>query len=1037
MRILHITDFHYTKESTLEVKVVNSIIDTIIKEKIKIDFVFFTGDLVQAGNSVEIFQYACDALFNKISDKLNISKESIIFCPGNHDINREKIHSAAKSYFDTQITSNEKLNDFYKNKTDSMFIDSFKPSENYQSFLKSYHEDNAINIHKDLYSIYYRTNNEDGQKIGIVCLNSAWVSSIDKTTDKTDKTNDDKGNLLIPTSALNDIKTYMSGVSKKIVLIHHPLYFLKEFNFYEVENFIHNEFDLMFSGHVHKMSSISSHSGTNGIFEHVAKASLSSVGNLGCSLIELDDVEENLIRVKEITYIEDDNLCHIGAEIRHTIPCGIEKAKKIAFRRKIFEKISLEKENANKLLLLKGDEEKKDFLSLYNHPVLKNNSEDSAIRVNSSLITIEDLASGNNYIILGKDKCGKTTLLKRIQLYCLINYSKLCKIPFYIDAKEYESKIDSNFDLSQNIREYYGINKEKVKEILENSDFILLIDNYIPILGFAVYLNDFLLKNPHVSYIICSENNITRSVDKFHVGETKSEKLFFHDLRRQEIVTYTEKRLAINQSKDAVQDKIFQLCKQLELPLNYWTVSLLILIYNKSSNNYFRNLFSILDVCVDEIFEKKQLLIAQSRISFEQLKTICAELAKYLFIEHESTVYSASYSDILSFINKITIENDRISTNATDIFNYFMACGILKQKSDIDLYVFRLNGFFEYFLAYQMTKDSEFTNEILSDSSKYLGFKNELEIYSGFKRDDFNFLKKIYHITQKKVDPIFSIYAKNKDIELSNNIKTSSQIEDFCKQISIQKALSANEKAELEDSIDELKINSDVHLVEKFSPTEMNPEILERYISILSRIFRNSDEIRTYKDELVDIFNEIIDYYCDFGFYIVDNFSMLATNKLKKAPETIGDSQEFELLRFMSNFTPLIAQTFLYDGIGHYNMERMIKNKITELEIDVNNNQYKLFMLYFLLLDIDIKTNKDYIQIAISNIKIPILKYLIIIKLNYYLAFKATSDKTLQNELENKIKQAQFNVNNRLDPKGIQKGIYKIKKQSQINKNKI
>lgn len=162
-------------------------------------------------------------------------------------------------------------------------------------------------------------------------------------------------------------------MDKKILLIHHPLYFLKDFNLYSIENFIHNEFDLMFSGHVHKISSISRHSGTNGIFEHVAKASLSSKESLGCTIIDLDDVEENKIKVKELTYIDDDEKCHIGQEVVHTIPCGIEKTKMIAFRKKIFDKIGIEKENANHLLLLKEDEDKKDFLSLYNHPVLKKN----------------------------------------------------------------------------------------------------------------------------------------------------------------------------------------------------------------------------------------------------------------------------------------------------------------------------------------------------------------------------------------------------------------------------------------------------------------------------------------------------------------------------------------------------------------------------------------------------------------------------------------------------------------------------------------
>ena len=43
----------------------------------------------------------------------------------------------------------------------------------------------------------------------------------------------------------------------------------------------------------------------------------------------------------------------------------------------------------------------------------------------------------------GKDKCGKTSLLKHIQLFHTKNYSYTGIIPFYIDYKDYEN-IDSS-----------------------------------------------------------------------------------------------------------------------------------------------------------------------------------------------------------------------------------------------------------------------------------------------------------------------------------------------------------------------------------------------------------------------------------------------------------------------------------------------------------------------------------------------------------------------------------------------------------------
>ena len=1031
MKILHITDFHYSNGSSLQTKVIQSIIKTLKESEINIDFVFFTGDLVQSGTRSTTFNDASAVLFEPLAEKLNIKKENIIFCAGNHDINRESIHGAMKAFIDSNLVSNESLNGFYQRKRDrDVYLDSIKPLLNFNSFRLEFHPESNENVNKDLYSIHYRTIND--KKVGIVCLNTAWFCAVDK--EKSGKY--DKENLLIPQALLEDVKKELLNIKTKIVLIHHPLYFLKDFNFYEIENNIHNEFELLFAGHVHKISSISRYCGNNGLFEHVAKASLSSKENLGCSLIEVDEIEENIIKVRELTYISDNETCHLSEEIVHTIPCGNEKRDIITFRKKIFDKVSIEKENANNLLLINNNEEKEDFLTLYNHPVLKKETEGSMDSKNAVSFSLDDIVdSKQNYVILGKDKCGKTSLLKRIQIECLINYSKSGIVPYYLDVREHESSLDSGFDISQLVRNYFVISHAKTKDLLTKTNFLLLLDNFSPNSSFSDYLNKFLTANPNISYIICSEYNLSRSVDVFELGDSTYERLYFHDLRRKEIINYTDKRLSTNQKKEQIQDKIIQLCKQLELPLNYWTISLLLIIHNKSSDSYSKNLFSILDICIDEIFAKKQLVLSKSRISFEQLKKICAELAKYLFINHSTTIYSAHYNDILLKIDSILADNIRISTNSRDIINYLVSSGILKQKNDKDYYVFRLNGFFEYFLAYQMTKDSSFEEEILNDEVKYLGFKNQLEIFSGFKRDNFQFLIKIFDKTNLKINPIFESYSPNKDQELLDKIQEPKHIEEFCRNVSVKKALTSYEKAGIEDKTDELQINSDVHEIKLMNPEDINSELIERYLSILSRIFRNSDEISGNKEKMSEIFNYIISSYCDLGFYLIKEFSEITKSEFSKdADVDIENFPELDLLKFISNFSPLISQAALFDSLGHFNLERMIKEEIEKLETDINHNQFKLFLLYFMLLDIDLSSNRKYMQIAMENIKIPVLKYTIFIKLNYYLAFKSGNSKQLQHDVSNNIQKAKLNLDNKTSIGDLQKQIQAKRRLSNVNK---
>lgn len=1029
MKILHITDFHYSEKGKDPYRIISSICNIISSKQEIIDFVFFTGDLVNIGGDNAPYEQAKEILFNKLSKELSIQQENIIICPGNHDIDRSKISRAIKSYIDDEIKmSNDKLNSFYREKNNVDYISSVNPSIPFYKFIESYYNGDGNNIISQLYTIHYR--HIENKKIGIVCVNTAWVSAIYKDCD-------DKGKLLIPPLLLNEVKDLLKGCDQKVILMHHPLYFLQDFNLHDVEHTIHSEFNLMFSGHVHKISSLSRYNGTNGIFEHVSKASLSHKENIGCSIIEVDNIEDNKITVREITYIDDSNECHISEDIVYTIPCGAKKTEMLSFRKKIYDKIYDEKENANNLLLLKDDEPNNDFLSLYNHPVLKKESTDSNLESkNSPIIGFEELVTSETcYLILGKDKCGKTSLLKRLQIEHLINFSRNNRIPFYVDAKIYENSIDDRFSIENLIRSYYDSNRTKIKDMLASPNFVLLIDNYTPNSAFATYIDNFLRTYPNIKFIICSEHNLSRTVDMISLGDTAYDRIFFHELRRQEVVSYTEKRLIHNPKIEDIQQKIIQLCKQLELPLNYWTISLLLLIHNKSSDSYAKNLFSILDICIDEIFDKKQLLLSKSKISHEQLKKICAELAKCLFKNHSINIYSATEAEVLDCIENTIKDNDRIAVNKEKILEYLRACGIIKQKHEDQRLVFRLNGFFEYFLAYQMTKDENFLKEVLEDEKMFIAFKNQIEIYSGFKRDDYDFLMNIFDKVHQKLSPIFAKYDLNKDVELLSKIETKKEVEAFCKEISIKRTLSAMEKAKIEDDTSELEFNSEVHPIKDIDTNDINSELLERYLSILARTFRSADDITGHKDEIDIVFRYIIDSYCDLGFYLVEEFEKLARNEFEHGHNSdIQDFPELELLNFISSFTPLICQVWLFDGVGHFNLERKIINEI-DLLIKTNPiSEYKLFILCFLLLDIDLSSNKSYIDIVLRHIRIPVLKYAIVIKLNYYLAFKGGKDKNLQQQLSNHIQKARLSLNSQTNISDIQKQIQQKKKESFVNK---
>lgn len=1035
MNILHISDFHYNGDRRILDKFLPTLLSTVKNSGKHVDYVLFTGDLVDKGNVVRHFDEAKCALFDSICKELNVSIENVIFCPGNHDIDYMEIRHVLDTHFRDKIKSNEDLDNLVSGKSIDRYIypDSIKPLQNYRCFLNSIHPEDENNVNKDLYSIHYRVYN--GLKIAFVCLYSSWLCNLDASGGK-----NDYGNLYFPKHVLDEISLQIpSDVSRKILLVHHPISFLKDFNSYEIENEVYDNYDMMFVGHIHKMANVTRHNGVNGIYEHTSKASLTKKDLLGCSFIENDDIEDNRFLVSEITYIRDSNECHFGTPLTVTIPVGQDREERNRLRKKVYEKIAIEKREADNLLLIKSDDGGQDFLNSYNTPLIKKTKDDSATQLSSASISMSDIySSQSNLIILGKDKCGKTSLLRRVQLEYLMNYTTYDRAPFYIDAKEEESRVDDTYSFDDRVRSYFGLNKRMADELISSDQFVLLVDNYKPSTAFSNYLESFMQNHPHTLMFAVGEDLISMDfeISNLNFGSTRTtEVYYFRDLRKREIIQYTDKQLACEGNKIQIQEKILKLCKQMELPYNYWTISLFLLIHHKSSDTYSKNLFSILDVCVDEIFGKKKLLLQKSRVTFEQLKRICAMLATYLFREHEDSIYSASEDQIIGFLSEEFKKQKRIVISPREAFNFFVACGMLKRCPN-GLFVFRLNGFFEYFLAYQMTVDERFKNDILNNEKVYLGFKNQLEIYSGLNNSDTDFLRIVSEKTSAKCNPLFHSYGKDKDTELKNKMDIPRILEDKCKSISIKNALTSIQRAEIEELAEgPTQVNSDVHLVQEFDPTQANIDVVGRYLEILARVFKN---IVFIDDEIVnstELFRSIINYYCDFSYFIIENLSAQTEAELKK--DFVENLEEFEplnVLRMISNFSPLLAQMQLFDGLGHYSIERMAMDEIDNLKLDSDHNQYKLFILYFLLLDLSLDGREALMDEAISILKMPILRYMMNLKFNYYMAFRSDSNKGIQTILSDKIRKTKRLIDKSIDRDVLEINVSEVKKEAMKNK---
>lgn len=260
MRIVHLSDIHLSSDNIgdLRLHYLNSLIadlKNINKEEKEIDLIIISGDLVDKGGSslLSLQEYTLLTnpydIFEKefiipLCEKLPFIKEKIIFIPGNHDIDREKIDEIIEAGLTSLFTTSQKANEISNKYILTPNKININRIENYLEFEKKYHANNkSLTYHfSDLESkVIY---NYKGTKIGIALINDTWRCSSNKVENHYVGTNQFHKSL----QYFNQNNTLFN-----IAVMHHPLECMNQNEKEEIENILHNfPFEILLIGHEHK-----------------------------------------------------------------------------------------------------------------------------------------------------------------------------------------------------------------------------------------------------------------------------------------------------------------------------------------------------------------------------------------------------------------------------------------------------------------------------------------------------------------------------------------------------------------------------------------------------------------------------------------------------------------------------------------------------------------------------------------------------------------------------------------------------------------
>ena len=255
---LHVSDWHHRplKTSSDRRLILRKLHEDIenrhkIDRNIKnIDFLFFSGDIAFSGQKEE-FDEARKELLEPIQDMLG-EEVPMIFCPGNHDIDRSAIEQIPKEW--AMIAGgldghSEELEGLILNKNRASELRA--PFQNYVDFCEHFGQ-----VYEEGELCYSRRFEVHNVSVGLAAVNTAWHSARYKINHDRSDLNIakiwDYGVLKITEAQIRKAIEATKGASLKILMMHHPLNWLAEDDQVRMSALIRMNFDVVLNGHEHK-----------------------------------------------------------------------------------------------------------------------------------------------------------------------------------------------------------------------------------------------------------------------------------------------------------------------------------------------------------------------------------------------------------------------------------------------------------------------------------------------------------------------------------------------------------------------------------------------------------------------------------------------------------------------------------------------------------------------------------------------------------------------------------------------------------------
>lgn len=973
IRIIHISDLHLEKEvPAFEKTVIIKALALDLKKQINENTIlFFTGDLIDKGalnfsdKSNAFFAFE-KAFIEPILNQNPSLKSKIFIVPGNHDVYREKIDKYSESGLKAELDSVKGLDAFIQsNRLKSKHLDKLEDYKKWEGdFYKRYNSKESTN-----FEFSYKLN-IGRYKVGITCLNSAWLCKDDF----------DKENLLLGKNQIENSLLEISDCQVKLALTHHPLEFFKEFDRETLKSAIYRNYDIIFTGHVHELSSSYTSDLLGNIFISIAN---STIGDFpkerkyvnGYTIVDLEPNHEIVTHYRK--FIETHGIFVPNTDI------GTEDGKKLfpilkddklevfEANQQIIEGIEsrfCEKLNDDIIMSSSNTSVNCSIDNLFVEPTILNSPQGNLKEEDTIRYSIDSILSSNeNYIIYGMKESGKTLLLDKMFIESVRRFNQFNKIPVLLKYSAFKKK-----EILRVIREFVAISSSEIETFLSNNETILFVDDILFNGADSQQIDSLkklLTEYPKIQLVASADlviENVIPTDYLDHNDVLNANITFIQNFSSKEIKQLIQK-WHVGKEID-LQENMQKLIKSFidfGLPKTPLSVTLFLWIFEKQEKKPINNSV-LVELFIENLLEKTNIENVYSEtFDFTNKKRLLSFVAKYMHDNGDSDYsYAVDYVDLLGYFKDYL--KTRFPGQPQKVLDDFIKRGILTYHDD-NLVRFKSAFFFHYFLALHFDYDPSFKEEVFT-GEKYLSFIEEITYYTGLKRDDVGVL----NFTQEKLHEAFGEF--NKDIrnnhEKVDRVLESKKDNTITFQIDEKKAeskLSEKQVDEMyDDSLSAIPVSKTIE--KKYITNQHTRRQIDKVLKLACNVLKNSEDVddfeakkKAYQNTLISSISFLMQYRDSLIIHYV---------KFKKQPDHFPKNIDFNLF---IKVIPLIHQVVIYNWLGSQKLRPVITDKIEKDITTLNISDFERFLSAFIYGDV---RGGDYPQIIEKFVKSTKFNYL-------------------------------------------------------------